>query len=623
MMGEKAKPLPPRYTELAHDFANIQENTTPFSPALSRLTVDSQTLPAVVMRRSLLAELPAAQKQYYCWAIGDILGLPNWQQELQETKFSAESTVAGWGHGFEAQVMADATALLTGRPVVRLTAEELVGQFGRPYQIKELAHKAVQHGQDVRDEMTKAGFVHGVTKDRLCALLASLALNLAGLDGKNTDTSLLDRLTQAHFIHKRTLGLAYFLNWLVFDRDMVKALDIFRRCMGITAGYTANPATTRSKRGADPESHDGIINHIVDVGYCRKPSGELVPSQLLEFVNAGPIAVPDSTTAEVLAQYFGHFNSFRVGENVGQIVDARQVLPKWFNTKDRRIVLGSTSGNGASIKELKEMLADFIAYHQIHPKSPYTCIFFTGEHGDSGVNPQMANFIQEVRLGNAVEITASWNTPLAEIQNQVLSHQGELILVRTEDIQLTAIVKLWLQQIAHVEVVKPGEAHFMNPSVATVSYLLTPAPPNEPFNGTMALLKGGSIARSEKWPDHIRRYFKYLSYPDDQIDEILKTIPGISPQPGNIFEALDKFWGDTLLGREVGVNVIKKQALRGFVEVDNATIPLVAMEVANASGKSLAQEKYAAFVRDNIAAYLTQEKANKKNLIYALFPDDF
>lgn len=175
--------------------------------------------------------------------------------------------------------------------------------------------------------------------------------------------------------------------------------------------------------------------------------------------------------------------------------------------------------------------------------------------------------------------------------------------------QLVSITKLWLQQIANIEAVKPGEAHVINPHVATATYLLTPSPPNEPLNGIAALLKGGSIARSQKWRDYLKAYFKQLDYPDEKIDQIVQNIPGLKPQKENIFEALDDLW-----------DTVKQQAMKGFVEMDNATVPLLAMELAPILGKSLTN-RHGQDVRDNIARFLKEERERKKNVVVRQFPD--
>ena len=393
---------------------------------------------------------------------------------------------------------------------------------------------------------------------------------------------------------------------------MIEALDIFRDKMHVVGGYTANMGTARGLRNEKAGLlHQRIVSHIVDSGYCRNADGTWSASQLLEFVDQqGPIGVPDETTRQVLAHFYGITDSFVVGDNVGQMVDHELVLNKWKDTTRHRFVLGSTSGHGANIGELSEMVDNFQTYQKaLNGSSPYSCAIFIGDHKEGPLRPHMSSLVQKAQEAHAVEITASWDKPFEKFKEEVLSNRGRLMLIRAEDSQLVSIAKLWLQQIANIEAVKPGEAHVINPHVATATYLLTPSPPNEPLNGIAALLKGGSIARSQKWGDYLKAYFKQLDYPDERISQIIQNIPGLKPQKENIFEALDDLW-----------DTVKQQAMKGFVEMGNATVPLLAMELAPILGKSLTN-RHGQAVRDNIARFLKEERERKKNVVTHQFPD--
>ena len=491
--------------------------------------------------------------------------------------------------------------------------ERIAGEFGNAYEVKEAAHRALHRGKNILTEISNSDLIHSLVKDTIRARVVELAFRLnsiGAIKDQNGSPNSINTLTNDPSLVRYLLAASYWINWRVYDRRMIEALDIFREKMGVVGGYTANPATKRGFPDEKGQLRNGVVSHVVDVGYPRNANGTFSAHQLLEFVDRGsPMAVPDDATKHVLAHFYGITDSFVVGDNVGQLVDHEKVLQKWKNTTHDRFILGSTSGNGANIDELEEMVNNFQEYKVKHRQSPYTCAIFIGNHKEGLIDTRMNGLINKAKEARAVEVTASWDKPFNKFKEEVLNAKGKLILIRADDIELVSITKQWLEQIANIEAVKPGEAHFINPHVATVSCLLTPSPPNEPYNGIIALRKGGSIARSREWAIYLREYFKILKWSDEDIESEIASIPGISNRKDNIFESFDAQW-DTVL----------QQAMKGFVEVSNATVPLLAMELTAVLKKPLTGE-HGQEVRDNIARFLKEERERKKNVVMRQFPD--
>lgn len=606
-----------RYADIVKKYESIKYVNTPFHPHILRLKIGSEYMPAFVMNKPILSTLPQQEAERYYTEVGKILGVQHIQEVVANTmsgkKLSAEQTAAGWGHSIEGLTQGDGACAITNISILHFLGEHIAGEFGNGYLVKEAAHRALHRGNHIFTEIANSDLIHSIVKDNIRARIAQLAFKLNSLGAttsENGSLNSINALANDPSIIRYLLAASYWINWRVFDKRMIEALDIFRTKMGVVGGYTSNPATERGFLDEKRGKHHRIISHVPDVGYPRKANGMFSASQMVEFVNKGsPMAVPDDATKYVLAHFYGITDSFVVGDNVGQLVDHEKVLQKWKSTAHDRFILGSTSGNGANIDELEEMVDNFQKYKHKNKQSPYTCAIFIGNHKEGLIDIRMNGLINKAREAGAVEVTGSWDKPFEKFKEEVLKAKGKLMLIRAEDIELVSITKQWLEQIAHVEAVKPGEAHFINPHVGTVSCLLTPAPPNEPYNGIVALRKGGSIARSKEWPNYLKAYFRTIGWKDEDIEKEIASIPGISNRKDNIFESLDAQW-----------DTVQKQAMMGFVEVSNATVPLLAMELATVLEKPLTGE-HGQEVRDNITRFLKEERERKKNLVQNMFPE--
>ena len=175
-----------RYKEIAKMYDSIELVPTPFSPHIKRLQAGGEYLPAYIMHKPLLGNITRAQVEHYQNQVGRILGVHDIASELtkamgDEGILDAENTMAGWGHGFEAQTQGDGASAITGAQVLRFVGEEIADRHGNAYKMKSVAHGALHKGTNLLAEMTNADLIHNFIKDNIRVWLAMQAFGLAGL----------------------------------------------------------------------------------------------------------------------------------------------------------------------------------------------------------------------------------------------------------------------------------------------------------------------------------------------------------------------------------------------------------------------------------------------------------
>ena len=557
--------------------------------------------------------------------IGGILGI-----EIDEPTFAAIKdkvgtgvsslfTCAGWGHSYEAYMMA-LGFIQSDIPVVYGQADGIVEEIDEkaygPYAQKIEAHKAVQIGEEVYKFLKDQGLADGVamqTKAHILSVffgLEDLADGSVDANGVAAVNVPLEGLLPYRLIYRQLLKGIQQLNYRLSDKAIGKVIGQFMKELGVSNGYSANPPVVQGLN-KKRNNIDVVASHV-DVGYPRGPDGRFNPGPSVEFVSVSRdqlTVVPDQVTAGIVNDYYGHKKTMWVGDNVGPI-DIENHLGKWADTSRKRKILLSTSGHGANADELSKMVDQYLEYQSAHPDSPYTCVVFVGDHLTKGNNAKINDLIEKVRVAGGQEFQASWRENIEEFESNVRAAKG-LVLVGTEDMIQTARVKNMLQNEVHVEAVKSGESHTMNPHHATATYLLKPAPPNEPFNGIYALTRGGSFARHPIWRDYLHNYYKNQGLTDEQINVAISQIPGLEKdhQEENFFDELD-------LNFESGR--IREEAMRGVLNITNSIVPTMALVIANALGIEL-DEVRRREIQARIAEYHTSERVRKQALIENLY----
>lgn len=619
------------------------------------------------------AELTPAQHEVYK-EIGKLIGGEYANINPQELREKIRARIgpgllflfqrAGWGHAHASFAIMQQMLRHVRLPVIGAAmdgvAERVDPLSVLPAKLKEAAHAAVQRGADVRMAVHDTLREHGVAGDigaRLMAETMAAMFQWGGL-GKSSDADgdvyhaelVLWQLMQFPDVYAKILQGFTHLNHVIYNTPVASSLKQALDGLGAQYGYASLPSP------AIFLPH--VLSHILDRGYGRElwiaidkitqacHDLRINPPNLLEFVGGKDqtILAPDPVTKAILAQFFGRpDNVFDVGDHFGPI-ETEHVLDKWQDTTHDRRILAATGGNGTNIPELCEVVRNFREYKEKkNDDNPYTCFVFVGDHIEK--DNQVQDLVAEVKNGGEgtyVELIYRPGDDLEAFWQGVIEtqHKGKVVLVGCEDLFSVAAIKARLQEYAHAEIGKTGEAQVLNPHKGTVTVALKPAPPNEQVNGMHALLCGGAIALAPEWAEYAIRYCEqlYKDIPDKEdrnqkILERVRSIPGLehlivvsakNGQPRvaplrepNVFDMFDRYFGDTQERRESGTNRMLQIAMEGFVNMQNATLPTMALMIARVLGVDPAQITEEMQVR--IEEYHLTKQDEKRQLVQETF----
>lgn len=544
--------------------------------------------------------------------------------------YGSEAVEAGWGHMVFAACYGMGINRVLGQPVYMYGANELVSpEAAEGFQLMRAYHYALQHGKktlpDIMHSMKSQPYLSpeafkkpinqvGV---RIMHLLSKLVN--AEPDKEIKKPSISDKMKDLVYkgLTDSPLAPSFFHvldeleKKLMGTEGMADELLSIRKELEIIAAHTAHPATVKgsnetvlASQNVTSDNSDPGMKAEIKNGKLRTLMGVL-----FGFLSGTPQYVTDTKTQELMRKLFG--KETHVVGSTGNIVDKEKALERWKHTSQSREILISTSGNGSSVPEIAAVVKNFLEYKEKHGNNDtlYTPIVFVGEHEDSKIQGILDEFNDDDgnQIDDAKRYTVTWNRhSIEDAMKFIDENRGKLIMFKTEDVILTALMKARLQERCVVELVKPGESPLINPNVGTVSMLFPAAAANEEYNAFFGALNGGSLFAGftkdlkTSWSQSKVMFEKYIqddptmteadrSYSLKKLQELMYYMGNSS---GNVFEDISHLFGDTYQGRERGHNVLRESMIRGMVNIKNGTLAAIAMNVAHIAGTPLDSEFY-------------------------------
>ncbi len=555
---------------------------------------------------------------------------------------AGELVEAGWGHGFETQAFVNAVVKIFRKVTYVFSANIVTGKASKGFEVKRHAHSAVQNELDIIDHLDELGLIPKKFSDDpkgyVRKILIKYITNNVKVDESESESPFEQYLRTHPWLARRLLKLFSSLEYELFDKEMGQEVERIRAQLGVNFAFSSHPATMRrvSRFFKKLGQVLALVTMPVDPGYIFKFL-KFNPLLLIEEITHGaPMLAPSKLVAKVMKKYYG-IEAYAAG-TIADVMNKKEVVAKWKDTKTDRWIMGSTSGNGSNMEELATMVDHFRTYQKTHQNSPYTLLLFTGEHSDKKIEG-LSNELDKDQ-SDVVRITVTAENSFEKIIEQVKENRGKIILLRTNDITITTQLKLQLEQVVLVEAVKSGEAPLMLPQVGTFNLLTMPTGPNEWFNALYGVLNGGSVfanftekqralwSKIVKGADALFVDLLHNQLIDDRVvqafqQEKLNSESGwkaikANKQFTNAFDQLDDLFGDTASGRETEINRARLITFRGLVNSRNATFAVMAVNLAQLMEIELNQEFYA-----KLDVFYANERAKALKAIEEMFPDDY
>ncbi|PIY68609.1 hypothetical protein COY90_05090 [Candidatus Roizmanbacteria bacterium CG_4_10_14_0_8_um_filter_39_9] len=447
---------------------------------------------------------------------------PEWREKVAGF-FGSEAIEAGWGHFMYAVCYALGINRILGQPVYLYGANQLVTPAAAEgVQLMRAYHYALQHGnktlRDIMSSMNSQPYLNteALKKPinqvgiRILHLLSKIFNTEAGNESKKPGIAdkvkdliytglTVSPLTPAFFAVLDKLELK-----LMGTKELAAELLQIRKDLEIIAAHTGHPATVKGDEATVAASQD-VVSDTADRGMKAEiKNGELrtLMGVLFGFLSGTPQYATDTKTQKLMRQLFGK-ETYAAGPT-GDIVNKQEALARWKHTSKTREILISTSGNGSSVPEIAAVAKNFLEYKEKHGNDDnlYTPIIFVGEHKDLKIQGILDEFNDDDgnQIDDAKRYTVSWDRhSIDDAMKFIDDNKGKLIMFKTEDVILTALMKTALKERCVVELVKPGESTLINPNVGTVSMLFPATAANEAYNALSGALNGGSLFAGFTW----------------------------------------------------------------------------------------------------------------------------
>lgn len=426
---------------------------------------------------------------------------------------------AGWGHMFQTYLLAEGFRAVGARVVMADLQEIATPKESYPFQMKQMFLKAfhADGGKNLQWNLNRKFALDTWLGDRMRVATMELALSHIRGTGweQHKKPTFLDRATkQIGMLMEKNKSFRGFMartavgvDSALFDKEFTPSLVHFCDSVGAQAVIATHSTPARSLVGTAYEKK--TILAIPDDGYG------ISPEFLAPMVAMGS-GITTGTPSEKIAQYLKEYFSVskeRIIPNIGTVSLAEQSIAREKWNRPERVILLSTSGNGAHMEYIAQAVEQF-ADELNRKETPYRLIVFLGDQPDEK--------IEKV---------------LAMIKEKNLEHRPHLAVIRTTNAMETAAMKWWCKLHAHVEIAKPGEQPLDNPLLGTVTIALPAGFANEPVNLAVSLSHWQASLPSS-WPANVYEYWRKTP----EFRGV--SVPGFDRPFANIVDYLEHLFGN-------------------------------------------------------------------------------